>query len=119
MSRDLLLFLEDMTTACSKIVDYSSGRSRDETFSDPMRFDAILMNLHVLGEAVKQLPEDFRERHSNIPWRLIAGMRDFVAHAYFALDLDLLWDTIQNDVPTLAHQIDDVIESESASNDSP
>ena len=55
-----------------------------------MRFDGILHNFHVIGEAVKALPEAVRSQYPDIPWRDIAGTRDFIAHAYFLLDLDIL-----------------------------
>ncbi|HMB55108.1 MAG TPA: DUF86 domain-containing protein [Thermoanaerobaculia bacterium] len=108
MSRDHLLFLQDIEQAGQRIIRYTEGRERDEVYADEMRFDAVLHNLHVIGEAVKRLPETFRQRYSDVPWREIAGMRDFVAHAYFALDLEILWDAIQNDVPALARQVADI-----------
>ena len=77
-----------------------------------MRFDALLHNLHVIGEAVKKLPEDFRNLHPDLPWREIAGMRDVVAHAYFALDLDILWDAVQNDVPSLQSRVEQMMQEE-------
>lgn len=105
MSRDPRVFLEDISTACRKIVRFAGGLERDEAFADEMRFDAILHNFHVIGEAVKNLPAEVREEHSEIPWREIAGMRDFVAHAYFALDLDILWNAIDQEVPTLLERV--------------
>lgn len=105
MSRDPLLILEDIESAAEKIGRFIEGRERDAVFSDEMRFDAVLHNLHVLGEAVKHLPETFRREHEDLPWREIAGMRDFIAHAYFALDLDILWDAIRTDVPALLKQV--------------
>ena len=79
-----------------------------------MRLDAILMNLHVIGEAVKNLPQETRERYPDVPWRRISGMRDFVAHVYFALDLDIVWDSIRSDVPELLERVREIIASESA-----
>jgi uncharacterized protein with HEPN domain len=105
VSRDPLLFLEDIATACRKVLRYTEGRARDEVFRDEMRFEAILFNLHVIGEAVKRLPDDLRERHPEIAWREIAGMRDFVAHAYFALDLDILWNALQIEIPSLLPRV--------------
>jgi len=112
VSRDLLLFLRDVETACRKIARYTEARNRDAVLTDEMRFDALLHNLQVIGEAVKRLPEDFRNRHPDLPWREIAGMRDVVAHAYFALDLDILWDAVQNDVPTLLVRVQQMIREE-------
>jgi uncharacterized protein with HEPN domain len=87
---------------------------RDAVLADEMRFDAVLYNLHVIGEAVKNLPEAFRQKHEDLPWREIAGMRDFIAHAYFALDLDILWDAIRNDVPDLLSAVGRIADEERA-----
>ena len=63
MSRDPLLFLEDIEKSCEKVVQYTQGRSKDQVFEDDIRVDAILLNLYVIGEAVKKLPSDLRERY--------------------------------------------------------
>jgi uncharacterized protein with HEPN domain len=110
VSRDFRLFLDDIRNSCLKIVHYAADLDRDVVFADSMRFEAILFNLHVIGEAVKQLPEDLKSQHRKIPWREIAGLRDFVAHAYFALDLDILWNVIQQSIPTLLDRVDALIE---------
>ncbi len=99
--RDPTIVLAEIEEAATKVLRFTAGRTRDEALADPMRMDAILHNLHVIGEAVKRLPEEVRSRKADIPWREIAGMRDVIAHAYFALDLDLVWDAIQRDVPVL------------------
>ena len=109
MSREPIHFLEDIESACSNIIKYSCDLTQDEVFSDQMRLDAILMNFHIIGEAVKNLPNDTRERYSDVPWRRISGMRDFVAHVYFALDLDIVWDTICTDVPELLDRVRGII----------
>ena len=119
MSREALLFLEDIEKSCAKIIRYTEGLERDQVFVDEMRFDAVLFNLHVVGEAVKKLPLDLRERYPDIAWREIAGLRDFVAHVYFALDLDILWDAIRRDVPALQVRTREMIEDERGSNDGP
>jgi uncharacterized protein with HEPN domain len=113
VSRSSVLLLEDIKKSCERIVRYTSGLPRDQVFVDEMRFDAVLFNLHVIGEAVKKLPPDLREKHSDIAWREIAGLRDFVAHAYFALDLDILWDAIRQDVPALLSRVQEIIDQES------
>jgi uncharacterized protein with HEPN domain len=105
VSRNALLFLEDIEKSCTKIVLYTEGLTRDQVFADELRFDGILFNLHVIGEAVKRLPMELRNKYPEVAWREIAGLRDFVAHAYFALDLEILWDAIQQGIPTLKLQI--------------
>ena len=111
MLRDPLDFLRDIEESCIRIADYTAGLSRDEVFNDKMRFDSILHNFHIIGEAVKKLPDDLRQKHADIPWSEIAGMRDLIAHAYFALDLDILWQGIQEDVPVLLKRVQQMIAS--------
>lgn len=105
VSRDVGLLLDDVAKSCEKIARFCAGLSRDEFFRDELRLDGVLYNLHVIGEAVKKLPEEFRRSHPEIPWREIAGMRDFIAHVYFALDLEILWSAVQDDVPKLREQV--------------
>ena len=118
MSRDFLLFLKDIEKSCGKIVHYTAGLERDEAFADELRLDGILFNLHVIGEAVKNLPQEVRQRYPDVPWREIAGLRDFVAHAYFALDLEILWDAIRRDVPSLLSRIGEILELEDRTTES-
>ena len=112
MSRSALLLLEDIEKSCERIVRYTAGLTRDQVFVDEMRFDGVLFNLHVIGEAVKKLPTELRKKYSDIAWREIAGLRDFIAHAYFALDLDILWDAIQQDIPALLSRVREMRERE-------
>jgi uncharacterized protein with HEPN domain len=117
VSRDPLLFLEDIEKSCEKVVRYTEGRSKDQVFGDDIRADAVLLNLHIIGEAVKKLPEDLRERHPDVAWREIAGLRDVIAHTYFALDSDILWDAVERDVPALLDAVRKIIRTESRSED--
>ena len=112
MSRSALLLLADIEESCKKIIRYTEKMGRDAVFADPMRFDAVLFNLHVIGEAVKKLPADLREKYQDVAWREIAGLRDFVAHAYFALDMDILWDAVQRDIPSLRARAREMMEAE-------
>jgi uncharacterized protein with HEPN domain len=79
--------------------------------ADKMWFDGILHNFHILGEAVKKLPDDLRQKRTDIPWSRIAGMRDFITHVYFALDLDILRQGIQEDVLLLLQRVQQMITS--------
>jgi uncharacterized protein with HEPN domain len=117
MSRDFLLFLADIEKSAAKIVEHTSGRARDECLADDLRFDGILFNLQIIGEAVKKLPVDLRQRYPDVPWREIAGLRDFVAHAYFALDVEILWDAIQNDIPSLLARVREILQAEAGRNE--
>lgn len=114
VSRSHVEFLADVEESCARIVEYTQGLDRDQLFNDRLRFDGVLHNLHVIGEAVKKLPADLRSRYPNVPWREIAGMRDIVAHAYFALDLEILWRGVDKDIPLLLEQVREILIAERA-----
>lgn len=111
-ARNWSLFLQDMQLCCSKVLRYSQGLTRQHFLADEMVVDAVLRNLEVLGEAAKQIPPAVRERHPEVPWRRIAGLRDVLAHAYFGLEDDTIWQIVSESIPTLANQLDQVIEAE-------
>lgn len=111
MSRSWQLFLRDMLEAARKVIRYTEGRQVDTFAGDDMAYDATLRNLEILGEAAKQIPEDIRDHHPAVDWRGIAGLRDVLSHAYFALDDATLWKIVRHDVPELVKHLEE-IESE-------
>lgn len=112
MSRDHQLFLEDIRMLCEKIVRYTKGMTFDQFLADEKTFDAVLRNLTVIGEAVKHLPMDVRERHPQVERREIAGFRDIAVHEYFGIDEEILWDIVQNEVPSLLSKLPEIITTE-------
>lgn len=112
MSRDPWLYLEDVEVSCRKVMKYVEGYSFEEFLRDDKTFDAVIRNLEVIGEAVKHVPQDLTAGHPDIPWRQIAGMRDFLAHVYFALDLEVLWNVVSVEVPKLASAVDEILGDE-------
>jgi uncharacterized protein with HEPN domain len=68
--------------------------------------DAVLRNIEIIGEATKHLPDDVRARMGQIEWKKIAGMRDWVSHVYYRVDLDIVWDVIQTKVPELLRAVE-------------
>jgi len=97
-----------MRRLCVKVLVYTDGFSKERLFEDEMVMDAVLRNLELLGEAAKQIPEEMREKHPEIPWRRIAGLRDVLAHAYFSLEEDTLWQVIAESIPALHRQLNDI-----------
>jgi uncharacterized protein with HEPN domain len=84
----------------------------NEFMADPVRLEAVLFNLFVIGEAVKNIPDEVQARHPQIDWRRIAGLRNVIAHVYFAIDLEQIWSILTKNVPELKRHIQAVIESE-------
>lgn len=106
MSRDWRLYWEDILTACRKIGRFVSGMDKDAFLRDERTYDAVLRNLEVIGEAAKRLPEDIRRAVPMIEWRKIAGLRDIIAHGYFGVDHDILWNVVADKVPELLREME-------------
>jgi uncharacterized protein with HEPN domain len=110
MPRDYKAYLEDIVQAAQKINRYVSGLSV-QTFSDDEKtIDAVVRNLEVIREAVRNIPEDIRDKYSKIAWRRIAGLRNILIHEYFAISTKIIWDISTNKLPILEQQIKKILE---------
>jgi len=78
----------------------------------PLRVDAVARNLQVIGEATKRLPGDLRAKFADVPWRKMAGLRDVIAHDYFGIDVTLVWDIVQRDVPLARMKVAAILQTE-------
>ena len=107
--RDPDLLVQDMLEAARKIELYIAGLDRASFLRDGKTIDAVVRNLEVLGEAARQLPGDFTSRHCNVPWNEIAGLRNRIVHDYFGLDLEIIWQIIQNDLPPLKGRLEKLV----------
>jgi len=105
VSRDPLLYLDDIVDACRKIGQYLEGIGREEFDADSMRFDAVVRNLEVIGEAARQLPGEVREALPNHPWTNIVGMRNIIAHGYFGVDPDIVWSVATTHIAALQSDV--------------
>lgn len=95
MPRDSRVYLEDILEAIARIQRYTRGLSREAFANDEKTVDAVVRNLEVIGEAVKQLPADIRSRAASVDWPKIAGLRDILIHQYFGVDVEILWDVVE------------------------
>lgn len=99
MPRDAGLYIEDMIEAAARLASYTDGLGFESFVGDRRTIDAVVRNLEILGEAAKRVPESMRARASEVDWRKIAGMRDVLAHAYFQIDCEIVWDAATSKVP--------------------
>ena len=105
MSRNYSLYLQDIAEAIDRIQLYLEGVARDEFETNQMRLDAVIRNLQIIGEAVKKIPDSIQKKYPNIPWQEIAGLRNRVTHAYFNVDINIIWDVVQSELPILKPQV--------------
>ena len=99
--RDMPQLLDDMVESALAIIEYTRGLTEAAFQSDRMAQDAVIRRFEILGEAANQVPEYYRQQHPEIPWGFMAGMRNRLIHGYFLVDFDILWRTIQLDIPPL------------------
>ncbi len=105
--------LERMAEVLAKIQLFAQPASRwQELQADELRLDAILMNFINLGECVIRLPESFLTSHSEIEWQKIKGLRNIVAHDYWGVDVEMVWQIVQNNLPVLTLQIDRILKAD-------
>ncbi len=102
MSREEFMYLQDIVASCDKVLRFTKKFHLSDLIQDEKTYDAVVRNLEIIGEAAKHISEDIRAQITDIEWRKIAGMRDMLAHAYFGIDNDILWDVVKNKVPQLA-----------------
>jgi uncharacterized protein with HEPN domain len=106
--RPACLLLDDICEALDRIGQYTSGMSFDVFSKDHKSIDAVVRNLEIVGEASNRLPPDFKDSHSEIQWHKVVGLRHRIVHEYFGIDLQIVWQILQNDLPSLRQAISQI-----------
>lgn len=96
--------------AITQIEGYTAGVSREDFFRNRLLQDAVVRQVEIIGEAARQVSEELQARYPQVLWREIIGMRNRIVHAYFDLDLEAVWDTVQEDLPQLKAQAQKIVE---------
>jgi uncharacterized protein with HEPN domain len=113
MKRRHLLFIKDMLDAADGIDAFVRGMGFDDFAADDKTVSAVVRKLEIIGEAAKNVPAAVRERHGSLPWSRLAKMRDRLAHGYFAVDNEIVWKVVTEELPVLKAELQRVYESES------
>ena len=108
MKKDDRVYVLHVRDALRQILEYAK-EGRDFFQRDKKTQDAIIRQFQVLGEAAKKLSTPFRKSYADIPWKEMSGMRDKMIHEYFGIDLDLVWDVVEKELPTLQKKIEKLL----------
>ena len=108
MKRAINLFIQDILENIKDIESFSHGLTIKEFENSKLKQNAIIRSLEVIGEAVKNIPDPFREKYPNISWKDIAGFRGILSHSYFGVNMDRIWNIIEKDLPSFRKEIEKI-----------
>jgi uncharacterized protein with HEPN domain len=107
--RDWKFRLEDICDALERIEEYVQGYNHGTWKTDRKTFDAVLRNLEIIGEAASHIPDDIQDLNQQIPWYKMKALRNILIHEYFGVDEEIIWKTVQEDLPELKKKMEKII----------
>ena len=110
MKKDDTVYLRHILDAIELIKEYTEEMSENEFLSNSMAHDAVVRQIEIIGEAARNISDNFRVLHPNLPWGKMIGIRNKIIHEYFNVNFAIVWDTIQDDLPSLQKAIKSVLE---------
>ena len=103
--RDDSVYLRHILDAIQRIQEYLAGVAYDQFMQSSLLQDGVVRQLEIIGEAASKVPPSFRDGHPGPAWGSMIGMRNRLIHAYFEVDLSIIWDTVQTDLPSLRQEV--------------
>ena len=112
INRDYYFYLEDMLTSMLRIEEYLGDMEFRKFKMNYMIVDAIIRNFEIIGEASKNVPAEIKAKYPEIPWRKMYGLRNLIAHKYFGIDYEMIWEISKNNLPQNSIDLRKIIEKE-------
>ena len=104
-----LTYLGDILDSIQRIESYTTGVSKESFLENFMMQDALMRQIEIIGEASNSISNDFQEKHASLPWSQMRAIRNKIVHDYRGINLHVIWDTIQNDLPALKKQVRNIL----------
>ena len=112
MKKDDSVYWRHILDAISRIEEYTQGIKYEDFMDNYLIQDGVIRQIEIIGEATKRLSEKIKEKHPEISWKDMAGMRDKLIHNYLGVDIDAVWDTVEEDIPALKNRLKYLIKKE-------
>ncbi|MBK6962663.1 MAG: DUF86 domain-containing protein [Bacteroidales bacterium] len=106
--KDDIAFIEHILLCIDKIQEYTKNLTAQDFNNSELIQDAVIRNIEIIGEATKKISKDLKSQYLEIPWKEMSGMRDKLIHDYFGVDVDVVWKTVNEDIPFLKSLIENI-----------
>ncbi len=111
-STDDLVRVQHMLDAAREVIQFTAGKTQQDLKDDVMLLRAVSMSIGIVGEAASRISAGYKTAHPDIEWQPIIGMRNFIIHAYFKIDIAIIWDTITENISPLIAKLEDLLNDE-------
>jgi len=111
VKKDDTVYLRHIFDAIKKVEEYTTGMNEESFFASDKTQDAVIRQLEIIGEATKRITINTRSNHGGIPWKDMAGMRDKLIHDYFGVDINAVWQTVEEDLPFLKNEVATILKT--------
>ncbi len=112
VERNFMMYLEDMIQSMERIGEYIDGLDVQKFKQNHLVIDAVVRNFEIIGEASKNVPKDIREKYPEIPWRQMYGLRNLIAHEYFGVDYEMIWEIATKNIPQNYKDLLNIVDAE-------
>jgi uncharacterized protein with HEPN domain len=109
MKRDDNVYLHHIMDAIELIEDYTKGMSENEFLTNSMAHDAVVRQIEIIGEAARNISDEFQSKYPELPWAKMVGIRNKITHEYFNVNYAIVWDTVKDDLPSLKKSINKIL----------